>query len=152
MIRSAIAISLLVGLTAGGISLATQHPPGRGKVTKLSERDVDEKLDGKDARVTTVEVTLEPGEAGEPHRHPGPIFGYVLEGEFELGLADQPVVRLKAGETFYEPTGVLHRVSRNPSKKDRTRVLAVILHAREAKNIVLPASPDQSREATDHSR
>ena len=67
-------------------------------------------------------------------------------------IAISLLVGLTAGETFYEPTGVLHRVSRNPSKKDRTRVLAVILHAREAKNIVLPASPDQSREATDHSR
>ena len=105
----------------------------------LSERDVIEKLDGKEARVTTVEVAYEPGEAGEPHRHPGPIFGYVLEGELELGLGDEPARTLKAGETFYEPTGILHRVSRNPGTRGRTRVLAVVLHPREAKDIVLPA-------------
>jgi Cupin domain len=44
--------------------------------------------------------------AGRPHRHPGPIFGYVLEGVFELALDNQPVRTLKAGETFYERSGV----------------------------------------------
>jgi quercetin dioxygenase-like cupin family protein len=140
MFRFALAITLGVALGAGGVSLARHDEQGHGKVTKLSERDVIEKLDGKEARVTAVEVAYEPGEAGEPHRHPGPIFGYVLEGEFELGLGDEPVKTLKAGETFYEPTGILHRVSRNPGTKGRTRVLAVILHPREARNIVLPAS------------
>jgi quercetin dioxygenase-like cupin family protein len=86
-----------------------------------------------------VEVALEPGGAGQPHRHPGPIFGYVLEGEYELGLDDQPTKIFKTGETFYEPTGILHRVSRNPSAKTRTRVLAVVLHPRDAKQIAVPA-------------
>jgi quercetin dioxygenase-like cupin family protein len=140
MIRTIIAITLGVALGAAGVSLAQHREQGHGKVTKLSERDVIETLEGKEARVTTVEVAFEPGEAGQPHRHPGPIFGYVLEGEFELGLGDEAVKTLKAGETFYEPTGILHRVSRNPGTKGRTRVLAVILHPREAKNIVLPAS------------
>ena len=39
---------------------------------------------------------------------------YVLEGEYELGIDDQPTKVFKAGETFYEPTGCLHRVSKNP--------------------------------------
>jgi quercetin dioxygenase-like cupin family protein len=89
----------------GAISLASQGDHGRQTVTKLSERDVIEKPDGKDARVTMVEVTFGPGVAGRPHRHPGPVFGYVLEGEFELGLGEEPVKALKAGETFYEPGG-----------------------------------------------
>jgi quercetin dioxygenase-like cupin family protein len=140
MIRTIIAITFGVALGAAGVSLAQHGEQGHGKVTKLSERDVIETLDGKEARVTTVEVAYEPGEAGQPHRHPGPIFGYVLEGEFELGLGEEPVKTLRAGETFYERTGILHRVSRNPAAKTRTRVLAVILHPRDAKDIVLPAS------------
>src|SRR5947208_11932417 len=117
MVRFVLTITLGVALGAGGASLAMHEAQGHGKVTKLSERDVTEKLDGKEARVTTVEVSYGPGEAGEPHRHPGPIFGYVLEGELELGLGDQAVKTLNAGETFYEPTGTLHRVSRNHSAK-----------------------------------
>ena len=87
-------------------------------------------------------MTFGPEVAGKPHRHPGPIFGYVLEGEFELGLDDEPVKTLKAGETFYEPSGALHRVSRNPSTKTKTRVLAVILHPRDAKEIVTPSAKE----------
>ena len=138
MVRFVLAITLGVALGAGGLSLARHDEKGHGMVKKLSERDVIEKLDGKEARVTTVEVTYEPGEAGQPHRHPGPIFGYVLEGELELGLGEEAIRTLTAGETFYEPTGILHRVSRNLGTKARTRVLAVILHPRDAKDIVLP--------------
>ena len=49
----------------------------------------------------------------------------------------RPVV-VGAGETFYKPTNILHRVSRNPNSKTRTRVLAVILHPRDAKQLVVP--------------
>jgi quercetin dioxygenase-like cupin family protein len=132
----ALAVGALLGI--GGLTLAGHGGQGKVKVTKVSERDVVEKLDGKDARVTTVEVTIEPGQSSPPHRHPGPVFGYVLEGEYEWGLNDQPVKTLKVGETFYEPTGSLHRVSRNPSAKGRTRVLAVLLHPRDAKQLVIP--------------
>ena len=83
-------------------------------------------------------MTLEPGQAGEAHRHPGPGFVYVLEGEYELGVDDQPTKRFKAGETFYEPTGALHRVSKNPAAKGRTRLIAVVLHPRDAKEIAIP--------------
>jgi len=85
-----------------------------------------------------VEVTYEPGQAGKPHRHPGPVFGYVLEGEFEWAIDDQPSKVFKVGETFYEPAGCLHRVSKNASTKSRTRVIAVIVHQREAKQITIP--------------
>ena len=82
----------------------------------MAERDIAEKLDGKEAKATVVELTLEPGQAGKPHRHAGPVFGYVLEGEYEYAIDDQPAKVLKAGDTFYEPTGCLHRVSRNPGE------------------------------------
>jgi hypothetical protein len=45
---------------------------------------------------------------------------------------------LKAGDTFFEPTGCLHRVSKNPSDKTRTRVLAVVLHLHDAKQLAIP--------------
>jgi quercetin dioxygenase-like cupin family protein len=67
------------------------------------------------------------------------VFGFVLEGEFEWAIEDQPAKVFKAGETFYEPTGCLHRVSRSPAEaKGKTRVLAVIVHPRDAKEIVIP--------------
>src|SRR5947208_978195 len=88
------------GTDRSAVTFGADHDPHKAvKVTQLSQRDIIEKLDGKEAKATVVEVTLGPGQAGEPHRHPGPVFGYVLEGEYELGLDDQPTKVLKAGET-----------------------------------------------------
>ena len=141
--RTFLALGVLLGLAAGGLTSAGPDEHGKGGVTvrTVSARDVAEKVDGKDARATTVEVTIEPGQGSPPHRHAGPVFGYVLEGEYEWGLDDQPARRLAAGDTFYEPTGSLHRVSRNPSAKGKTRVLAVVLHPRDARQITIPEPP-----------
>jgi quercetin dioxygenase-like cupin family protein len=119
--------------------MALAHHDGKGavKVTQLSQRSIIEKLDSKDASVTVVEVTFEPGQNDTPHRHAGPVFGYVLEGEYEHAIDDNPVKIYKAGDTFYEPTGCLHRVARNPSDKNKTRLLAVILHPQAAKEATI---------------
>src|SRR5262249_44191006 len=47
-------------------------------------------------------------------------------------------VQYKAGDTFYEPSGSVHRLARNPSGKTRTRLLAVILHSRDTKETTVP--------------
>jgi quercetin dioxygenase-like cupin family protein len=132
----ALAISAVIGVN--GMILAHHADKGHVKVTQLSQRDIIEKLDGKSASATVVEVTFEPGQEDSSHRHTGPVFGYVLEGEYEHALDDEPVKTYKAGETFYEPTGSLHRVARNPSGKTRTRLLAVILHSRDTTEVTVP--------------
>src|SRR4051794_20505473 len=137
MIRWALVLAAGIGLGAGAMTAARRHEDGES-VKVLSATDIKEKLDGKDARATIVEVTIEPGQSGLPHRHPGPGFVYVLEGEYELGINDQPTKVFKAGETFYEPTGALHRVSKNPAAKGKTRLIAVVLHPRDAKEVAIP--------------
>lgn len=119
------------------MTAASQHEDGEA-VKIISALDIKEKLDGKDAKVTAVEVTIGPGQAGLRHRHPGPGFVYVIEGQYELGIDDQPTKILKAGETFYEPTGCLHRVSRNPAAKGQTRLIAFVVHPRDAKDVAIP--------------
>jgi quercetin dioxygenase-like cupin family protein len=126
------------GVVLGAVGMAAAwHDEKREGVKPLAVREIAEKLDGKEATATAVEVTLEPGHAGDSHRHPGPAFGYVLEGEYEWAIDDQPAKVLKAGETFYEPGGCLHRVSRNPGKV-KMRMLAWVLHPRDAKDLVIP--------------
>ena len=135
-----------VGLGIGGFALAQQGHGGRhGKgatVKVVSAVDIDEEVSGKKAKATTFEVTFGPGVASALHRHPGPIFGYVLEGEFEFAVGTEKPRTLKAGDTFYEPAMALHALSRNPSDKAKTRVLAVLVHPRDAKELVIP-EPDK---------
>jgi quercetin dioxygenase-like cupin family protein len=137
MTRLTLVVAAGIVLAAGGL-IAARHDEKHDAVRTLAVRDIAEKVDGKKAKATTVEVTLGPGEASAPHRHPGPAFGYVLEGEYEWAIDDNPAKVLKVGDTFYEPTGCLHRVSKNPSKEGKTRILAVVLHPADVKDIVIP--------------
>lgn len=138
MQRTILALAIFGGIGVGGMTLAHYAEKGEVKVTALSQRDIIEKLDGKEAGLTVVEVTFEPGQKDSPHRHNGPVFGYVLEGEYEHAINDEPVKTFKAGETFYEPSGCVHRVARNPNATTRTRLLAVILYPRDAKDVTVP--------------
>ena len=137
MIRKALLLTVGIALGAGGLMAARHDEKQHGSVRPLAARDIAEKIDGKEARATAVEVTLAPGDSSESHRHPGPVLGYVIEGEYEWAIDDQPAKVLKAGETFYEPAGCLHRVSKNPGKA-KARVLAWVIHPRDAKDIVIP--------------
>jgi quercetin dioxygenase-like cupin family protein len=134
LIALVFAAEAIIGV--GGMAVA--RPGEKDRVKPIAAWDIVEKLDGKKTKVTVVEVTLEPGQAGKPHRHAGPVIGYVLEGEYEWAIDDQAAKMLKAGDTFYEPTGRLHRVSKNPAAKGNTRVLAVVLHPRDAQQITIP--------------
>ena len=136
-----ILLALVIACAAEFSFAQTGHETGHGDgpvVKVLSAVAAAEKVDGLPTTATTFEVTLAPGVGGTPHRHPGPVFGYVAEGEFEFQAGDGPIQRLKVGDTFYEPTMMLHAVSRNPSDKTKTRVIAVLLHPRDAKQLVIP--------------
>ena len=138
MIRTLLTLAAGIGVGVA-VTFAADHDHHKGvEVTQLSQWDIIEKLDGKAASATVVEVTFEPGQKDTAHRHTGPVFGYVLEGEYEHALDDEPVKIYKAGDTFYEPSGSVHRVARNPSKTAKMRLLAVILHPRDAKEVTVP--------------
>jgi quercetin dioxygenase-like cupin family protein len=67
------------------------------------------------AEVKTVLLEFPPGDPGTPpHRHPGPVFGYMLEGEMLLEVEGRPERVVKAGESFWEQGGdVIHYQDRN---------------------------------------
>ena len=62
------------------------------------------------AHAMTIVVEFPPGDPGTPpHRHSGPCFGYVLEGEMLFELEGEPARVVRAGEAFWEPGGdVIH--------------------------------------------
>jgi quercetin dioxygenase-like cupin family protein len=62
------------------------------------------------AHVMTALVEFPPGDPGTPpHRHSGPVFGYMLEGEMRFEIEGEPERVIHAGESFWEPGGdVIH--------------------------------------------
>ena len=65
--------------------------------------------------LVTVRVEIPPHNPGTPpHRHPGPLYGYMVEGEMLLELEGDPPRVIRAGETFWEPGGDrIHYVAAN---------------------------------------
>lgn len=82
-------------------------------------------MEGKVASLVT--VTYAPGAGSQPHRHPGPVFGYILEGAIVSQVEPGPPITYRAGEAFYEPPMHVHRVSRNASKTRPAKLLAFVI-------------------------
>ena len=87
---------------------------------------------GDKLSVTIVEVNYGPGESSEPHSHPCPVIGYVLEGTLRTQVKGEPEAIYKAGESFYEAPNGVHLVSANASDKDRAKLLAYFICGQHA--------------------
>ncbi|NUU26124.1 MAG: cupin domain-containing protein [Streptomycetaceae bacterium] len=82
-----------------------------------------------DAEAMTMTIELPPGDPGTPpHRHTGPVFGYLLEGEMVFELEGEPERVIRAGEAFWEPGGdVIHYQAANNLADRWTRFVVVML-------------------------
>jgi quercetin dioxygenase-like cupin family protein len=116
---------------AAGAAFA-QAPPPAGTVQLLTQPLAD--LPEREVRMVLLDRV--PGDSSPPHRHPGHhTFGYVIEGTYELGIDGQPPRTLKAGDTFYEPPGVLHSVSRNAGNTEMKIVVFMVADARNPSTV-----------------
>src|SRR5262245_66001819 len=104
--------------------LAAQAVANGPKV--VFEHDVPD-LTMKGWSASGVEVSYGPGQSSPPHRHPGITIAYVLEGEIVSKVGDGPEKTYKVGEMFIETPNQLHAVSRNASKTNPAKLLAVML-------------------------
>jgi quercetin dioxygenase-like cupin family protein len=87
-----------------------------------------------------VVVDYAPGGASPSHVHAKSafIFAYVLSGEIESQVNDGPVRVYHAGESFYETPGSRHPVSRNASKTEPAKLLAVFVVDTDDKELTTP--------------
>ncbi|GGC90222.1 cupin domain-containing protein [Undibacterium terreum] len=97
---------------------------GKETVTPLTKQALPD-VSGKNVIMAT--VSYAPGQASEPHVHPGSVFAYVLEGEVTSQLEGQAPVTYKAGEYWYETPKVGHIVSRNASATKPAKLLVWLL-------------------------
>jgi quercetin dioxygenase-like cupin family protein len=104
------------------------------------------------ANVRVARVDLPPGDPGAPpHWHPGPDFGYVVEGELRLEIEGQPERIVRAGEAFWEPGGdTIHYRSANNLADGWTRFV-VINTGPPHEELFTPADPAEL-EARRHRR
>ncbi len=98
--------TIVAALVAG--ALFAQTPPAAKppaiQRTILQRKDIS--MPGREAVIARVEIAPE-SFAGR-HTHPGEEITYILEGEAEILVEGQPVLKLKAGDSFIIPAGAKH--------------------------------------------
>jgi mannose-6-phosphate isomerase-like protein (cupin superfamily) len=57
---------------------------------------------------TVARATIAPGIAAARHFHHGDEIGVLLEGEAEVDIEGQGIVKVKAGEAYHIPAGIKH--------------------------------------------
>jgi quercetin dioxygenase-like cupin family protein len=72
-----------------------------------------------------VEVDYAPGAASPSHTHA--IYAYVISGAIESKVNDGETCIYRAGESWSEPLGAIHSISRNASKTEPAKLLAVFV-------------------------
>ena len=75
--------------------------------------------------VVSAIAEFQPGATVGQHTHPGEEAGYLLEGTLVLEQEGKPPVTLRAGETFFIPSGSVHNATNKGSA--RARVLATYI-------------------------
>ena len=134
-------IRSIIGAACAAVAIATAMPAaahGVGeKVTPHFEQAISN-IPGKS--LVAVVVDYAPGGASPSHTHAKSafIFGYVLSGEIESQVNDEPKRVYRAGESFYETPGSRHPVSRNASKTAPAKLLAVFVVDTDDKQLTTP--------------
>ena len=76
-----------------------------------------------------MEVDYEPGAASPPHTHAKSafIYAYIISGAIESNVNDGETRIYRAGEGWSESPGALHSISRNASRTEPAKLLAVFV-------------------------
>jgi quercetin dioxygenase-like cupin family protein len=85
-------------------------------------------------------VDYAPGGASASHAHAKSafVFAYVLSGEIESQVNEEPKRVYHAGESWYEMPGTIHRVSRIASTTAPAKLLAVFVADTDEKTLTTP--------------
>lgn len=123
MLKKSLLVVAFAGLAVGAFA----QQPGI-KRTPLQKVEFPEGYN----TVTAIAEVPAGGAAGR-HTHPGIETGYVLEGELNLLVDGQPDQKLKAGDSYQIPAGVVHDAKTHGDKSfkvlgvyvvDKTKPLA----------------------------
>lgn len=88
-----------------------------------------------------VEVNYAPGAASPSHTHAKSafIYAYVVSGAVESKVNDGETRVYRAGESWSEPPNARHQISRNASKTEPAKLLAVFVLDTNDKTLTTPA-------------
>jgi len=116
---------------------ASAHDGEAETVTKNFEAAIPN-VPGKS--LIAAEVDYAPGAASPSHTHAKSafIYAYVISGAIESKVNDGETRICKAGESWSEPPNARHSISRNASKTEPAKLLAVFVVDSDDKALATP--------------
>jgi len=88
--------------------------------------------------VTTVIVDFPPNAFTGPHRHPGSVTAYVIEGVVRSQMEGTPAADYHSGQTWFEAPYALHAFAENPDPLHPAKLLATFVTDSGCGPLVLP--------------
>jgi quercetin dioxygenase-like cupin family protein len=134
-------IRTVIGAASVAIAMATAAPASAhdagDKVTPNFQQAIPN-LPGKS--LIALVVDYPPGGASVPHTHAKSsiVYAYVVSGSIESKVNDGPTRVYKLGESWSEPPGASHPISRNASKTQPAKLLAVFVVDTDDKDLTTP--------------
>lgn len=132
-------LTAAAGILAALPTIASAHDPAAPLETteQIFERDLPN-VPGK--KFIALEVLYPPGGASPAHTHPASsfIYAYVLSGTIVSAVDEEEPRAYRAGEGWYEIPGAHHRVSRNASKTEPAKLLAIFVLASDERELLTP--------------
>ena len=134
-------IQTLVAAAYAALAIATNSPAFAhdvgDKVTPNFEQAIPN-IPGKS--LVTVVIDYPPGAASRPHAHARSafIYAYVVAGEIQSKVNEGKTRTYTAGQSWSEPPGASHPISRNASKTKPAKLLAVFVVDTDDKVLTTP--------------
>jgi quercetin dioxygenase-like cupin family protein len=123
-----VALSALVAATVTGRTASPDGSQGSGRRSVIKQD-----LPGEPQReISLVEVTYAPGEGSPPHLHANGVLAFVVSGAVISKVGEGPERTFQAGEAWWEPPGAIHRISRNASRTEAAKLLAIYVAPKTA--------------------
>ena len=110
-----------------GLDAQPQTSAPRAPAPELARHALSGPFEGWD--VVLVELNIPPGRTspGPGHRHPGPVLGYIVEGQMRFAINNEPEQVLPVGKTFFEPPGAVHSTNGSARSDGPTRAVVFML-------------------------
>jgi len=108
-VRDVLALALAGAVAVGAVGIQSVHAQDKKEYVPQNVQRVMLKegpLHGADGKMIHIErIAIPPGWVGGKHYHAGPVFVYVLKGNFSVEEEGKPRQTFKAGDLYEEPVG-----------------------------------------------
>ena len=127
---------MILGGALAALAMRSPAVTAQAKPTPKVTRVLAQPLEGLGREIRLERVDFAPGAESPPHRHPGYVVVYVLEGEVVSSLENGAEATYKAGSSFFEPANGLHSVAKNTSGAPAS-ILAIHVAEKDKPSTVL---------------